>query len=131
MANHHPRALRWTTNTVERFDEAASLEFYRDRFSDAGDFNFLFVGAFTPETIEPLVTRWIASLPTGGRTESWRDVGVHYPEQELRRVIRMGVEPVAQVQMIWTQPEFEWNYGNRHAVSSMMAVLQPINPESC
>ena len=124
MANHHPRAVRWTPHTVERFDENASLAFYRDRFADAGDFNFLFVGAFTLEQMEPLVSRWIASLPSTGRTEAWRDVGVRYPEQELKRVIRMGVEPVGQVQMVWTQPEFEWNYENRHAVFSMLAVLR-------
>jgi zinc protease len=40
---------------------------------DAGDFTFVFVGTFSPDTIKPLVEKYIASLPSNGRKETWKD----------------------------------------------------------
>ena len=53
-----------------------SLAFYKDRFADASDFTFVFVGSFDLPTIKPLVERYLASLPAINRKEAARDVGM-------------------------------------------------------
>ena len=47
-----------------------SLAFYKDRFADASDFTFVFVGSFDLATMKPLVERYLASLPALHRNES-------------------------------------------------------------
>jgi zinc protease len=123
LSNYHPRMTPPTLESVESLDMDAALEFYRERFASASDFSFLFVGGFTLEEIEPLLTQWVASLPAG-KPETPQYFPVGSPKHEIRRVMRRGVEPVAHVRMVWTLPEVEFSYKTRHALRSMTSVLQ-------
>ena len=77
-----------------------SLAFYKDRFADASDFVFVFVGNFDVGTMKPLVERYIASLQSMRRTETPRDVGMHPPAGVVDNVVRSGIEPRSQVSMV-------------------------------
>ena len=57
MAQYHHRARPWSMELLEEMDLATSMAIYRDRFADAGDFTFFFVGNFTLEAIEGSTTR--------------------------------------------------------------------------
>ena len=49
---------------IDEMDIDKSYEFFIDRFEDASDFTFVFVGKFDLETIEPLVRDYIGMLPS-------------------------------------------------------------------
>jgi zinc protease len=85
---------------------------YRDRFEDAGDFTFLFVGSFTPESLEPLVASYLGALPGTGRAESWRDVGVRPPGGVVEGKVRKGLEPKSRVEIVFHGP-VAWSMENR------------------
>ena len=76
--NHLRRRLS-TLATVDEWNLQKSLEFYKDRFADASDFTFFFVGSFDMETMKPLVERYLGALPSIHRKENWKDVGVRTP----------------------------------------------------
>ena len=63
LSGNKPRRQPETPATVDQWDLAKSLAFYKARFADASNFTFVFVGSFTPEAIKPLVETYIASLP--------------------------------------------------------------------
>src|SRR5206468_2110155 len=65
-----------TPATIDQWDLAKSLAFYKARFADAGNFTFVFAGSFTPGTIQPLVETYLASLPAIHARETWRDLGI-------------------------------------------------------
>jgi zinc protease len=100
----------------------ASLRVYRDRFRDAGDFHFFFVGSFTLPGIEPLVRRYLGSLPSQGRAESWKDVGIRPPKGVVRREIRKGLEQQSRVQLLYsgTTP---WSLANSLQVEALGRVM--------
>jgi zinc protease len=102
LSQDHPRARPLTSETFERMDLHRSLAFYRDRFADAGDFTFYFVGSLDPDSLKPLVERWLGGLPATGRKETWRDVGMTYPRGVVRKTVRRGVEPRARTQLVFT-----------------------------
>ncbi|HEX2191292.1 MAG TPA: insulinase family protein, partial [Longimicrobiaceae bacterium] len=102
LTQGHPRARPLTSESFERMDLGRSMAFYRDRFADAGDFTFYFVGSLDPDSLRPLVERWLGGLPSTGREESWRDVGMRYPSGVVRRTVRKGVEPKARTQLVFT-----------------------------
>ena len=56
---------------LNEMDLAKSHEIFKDRFSDAGDFTFFFVGNFDLNEIKPLVEKYLGSLPNTGRNETW------------------------------------------------------------
>jgi zinc protease len=123
MSQHHPRVRPITAEVVEELDLDRSLALYRDRFADASDFTFVIVGTFRPDSLKPLVERYIASLPNRGRREAWRDVGIRPPTSVVTRDVRKGIEPKAQTQIVFTG-DFEYNANNRLAIRAVADVLE-------
>ena len=79
LGQNHPRTRPLTLESIEEMDSRNLALFIKDRFADAGDFVFLFVGNIDFETMEPLVKRYLGSLPALDRKESWKDIGLHPP----------------------------------------------------
>jgi zinc protease len=89
---------------VEKLDKVnpdRSFEIYKDRFADAGDFTFFFVGNIDEKTFKPMVETYIASLPTTGRKETWKDPNVAPVVASLDKTIKRGIEPKSQVQLTY------------------------------
>ena len=75
LYNKHPRIVNFTSELVDQIDYARTMELYKERFAEAGDFTFLFVGNIQPENALPLFEQYLGALPTIGREESFKDVG--------------------------------------------------------
>jgi zinc protease len=58
---------------VEQLDLDRAFAVYQDRFGDAGDFAFVFVGAFDVEELIELAQVYLGNLPTAGREEQWQE----------------------------------------------------------
>jgi zinc protease len=104
LTQDHPRARPLTPQMVDQMDLDKSMAFYRDRFADASDFTFVFAGSFEPGTMKPLIERYLASLPSTRRKETWRDVGVTPPKGVVEKVVRKGIEPKSQADVVFTGP---------------------------
>lgn len=122
LRDHHPRVVLLTPETVERIELEPAWSIYRDRIADADDFTFAIVGAFEPDSIRPLVERWIGSLPATDREETWRDRGIDPPEGVVERTVARGVEPKSRTAIVFTGP-FDWSLENVYAVEALGAYL--------
>uniref|UniRef100_UPI003D7F1C58 M16 family metallopeptidase n=1 Tax=Pedobacter sp. TaxID=1411316 RepID=UPI003D7F1C58 len=80
------------------YDKAYAI--YKERFADASDFTFVFTGNFTDSTIRPLLKRYIASLPSINRKETWKDLGIRTPKGVIRKDVYKGTEDKATVQLV-------------------------------
>jgi zinc protease len=90
----HPLYRPLRPADVPGLDRAASHAFYRDRFANAADFVFFFVGAFKADDVAPLAARYLGTLPsTGKRTSSFRDPGLRFPAAVETAEVRKGQEP--------------------------------------
>ncbi len=123
LTQHHFRARPPTLELYDEMDLDASYEFYRDRFVDAGDFFFVFVGNFDPDSLKPLIQTYIGGLPTTGREETWRDEGIRYPSGVIEKTVYKGIEPKSQTRIVFTGP-FEWTRENRYAIRALGDVLR-------
>jgi zinc protease len=123
MANHHFRARPWTEALLNEMNLDTSFRIYQDRFADASDFTFIFVGNFDLTGIKPLVQTYLGGLPTVHRTETWKDVGIDPPFGVIAKEVKRGLEPKSRVSLIFTGP-FEWNRQNRFDLNAMASVLQ-------
>ena len=102
MSQKHPRRHIFDEaylNTVN-FDKA--VEVYKERFADAGDFTFFIVGNFDYDKIKPLVTKYLASLPSTNSKEMWVDLGIRPPTGQISKTIYKGKEPKSTVQIAYT-----------------------------
>jgi zinc protease len=79
---------------IPRLRREESLRFYRDRFANAADFTFVFVGSFDVDSLVPLLARYLGALPSTGKpTSRFADRGLKFPETVTRAEVRKGREP--------------------------------------
>jgi zinc protease len=104
LTQGHPRARPFTSAVFDSLDIDRSLDIYRQRFADAADFTFYFVGTFDPDSLRPLVETYLASLPGTGTRETFRDLGIRPPGGVVQRTVRRGVEPKARTVLVFTGP---------------------------
>lgn len=67
MYNPHPRSRNTNLDLVDSVDYDMTCRLYLERFADASDFTFIFVGNINTEFLTPLICQYIASLPTVGK----------------------------------------------------------------
>lgn len=102
MGNYHPRRKPMTMQSLNDIDYNKAFDIYKQRYANAGDFVFTFVGSFQPQQIVPLIEKYIASLPGQPQQEQWRDVGLRSPQGTITRTVRKGKENKAAVRMYFT-----------------------------
>jgi zinc protease len=104
MTQHHPRSQPPTPGLFAQINPEHALAFYKDRFANAGDFTFVFVGSFTLDSLKPLVEKYLGALPGTGRVERWRDIGDGPPTTVIETTVRKGTEPQARSAFLFTGP---------------------------
>lgn len=67
--SNNPRAARIDPADFSRISYPRIMEMYKERFSDASDFVFTFVGNINTDSIRPYLEQYLATLPTQGRVE--------------------------------------------------------------
>ena len=75
---NHPRAKSGTEELYNQINLKDLKDFYIDRFKDGGNFNFVIVGDFEFDVIEPLIEKYIGSLPSSNRKDGYIDRGIRY-----------------------------------------------------
>ena len=123
LYQNHPRRRAQTAATVDEWNLDKSLAFYKDRFADASDFTFVFVGSFDLPTMKPLVERYLGGLPSTRRKETWKDVGVKTATGVIEKTVEKGIEPKSQAAIVFSGP-FEWDQTQRVAIRAMAEILQ-------
>lgn len=103
--------VRRTGPTVEKANEISLkrlFEIYKDRFADASDFTFLFVGNINEDSIRPLLETYLGSLPSINRKETPRDLGIRIPSGRIKKIVYKGKENKSFVQLVFSG---DYKYG--------------------
>ena len=120
----HLRRRPLTAQMLEETDLERSLAFYEDRFADAGDFAFNFVGSFDLDTIRPLVERYLGALPSTGRQETWRDLGIRIPSGVVDETVYTRIDPGSNTRILFHGPFEYGSLEQRVRVRALAATLQ-------
>jgi zinc protease len=123
LGQNHLRRRLPTPESVDEWNLDKSMAFYKERFADASDFTFVFAGNLDLPTIKPLVERYLGSLPSIHRKETWKDVGARYPTGIVEKTVEKGIEPKSQAAIVFSGP-FEYDQTHRVAIRAMSQVLQ-------
>ena len=119
MTQYHHRTRPWSIELLDEIDMEQAEIFYKERFADASDFKFIFVGNFKVEEIKPLIQIYLGNLPVLNKDENWKDVGIFPPEGVISKTVYKGIEEKSSVRIVFTGP-FEWTRENDFALDSMI-----------
>ena len=84
MFDNNVRALRLREADLDRINYDRLLEIYRERFANAGDFEFYLVGDVNADTVAPLLAKYLGALPVKGKKETYQviDKRLHKGQRE-------------------------------------------------
>ncbi|MDR3201124.1 MAG: insulinase family protein, partial [Spirochaetales bacterium] len=102
LTRDHLRNRPVLPEMLDSLDIHKAFEFYKDRFADASDFTFIFVGSMSADELEPYLRTYLAALPSGGRKESWRDTGLRLFRGAAEEVVRAGLEEKSIAALLFT-----------------------------
>lgn len=97
-------------------------EIYQDRFSDAGDFKFFFVGNFDEAKFVYFLRKYLGNLPATNRNEKWVDRNVNMREGAIKEKVYNGEAPKTYVDITY-HGDFDWSADNQYVLNSMAKVL--------
>lgn len=72
--DNNVRALRMRAEDVDALDYDRVMQIYKERYVNAADFEFFFVGDVEADSIAPLLTKYLGSLPVSGKREKYKVV---------------------------------------------------------
>jgi zinc protease len=124
LCQNHPRGNRIPTeDDLKNIDFQSVFRIYKERFADASDFTFFLVGNVDLEKIKPLVELYVASLPSLGKKESWKDLGVRIPKGLIDKTFKKGKDQKSSVSLVFSGA-FDYNRANNYAISAMADLLE-------
>jgi len=121
-ANYHPRMRPLTKEMLNEADFARIENIARERFSDPGEFKFFFVGNIDTTKFYPYIEQYLASIPSKGITEQWKDLGIRKPNGVIEKTVLKGSEPKSIQYMLFHGP-MEYNTTNLIQLDALGKIL--------
>ena len=122
LGQNHFRQRPLTAELVDELSFERAEIVFADRFADLGDATFVFVGAFDWEELRSLSETYLASLPTEGSAEQWRDVGIDPPLGIEEHIVKSGVEPRSRTVLVFAG-DMEWSRDEEFSLTVAGEVL--------
>jgi zinc protease len=112
--------------TVEHLQQISldrAYEIYQDRFADASDFTFTFVGNFDVEQMKPMLQTYLGSLPATNRKENFKDVGKRAPKGVVTKELVKGTDQKSNV-MISFRDDAKYSKESSYHLSALSEVMK-------
>lgn len=101
LGNGHVRKVGLPTDEDwSKTDYNLLMQKYSERFNDADDFMYVFVGNFDQDKLLTMCEKYIASLPSKEGSESFKDLGYTYPKAQRKDFLK-GTDPKSMVRIIY------------------------------
>jgi len=124
-ADHNPRVMPVNLDYLKKVDFEKIKKVFKERFADANNFTFVFVGSIDEKTFKPLVETYLASLPVVKRDETFIDNGVRAPKNTVERIITKKLEVPKSTVSINYSGKFDYdNYFERINAAIISHVLE-------
>jgi zinc protease len=95
---------------------------YKERFSNANDFMFYFVGNIDMETFVPLVEKYIGGISSNDKKEKWFDRSTDFTKGVVDKTLYAGIGEKTRFSIATKQP-FDWNDKERLCVRVLMDIV--------
>jgi zinc protease len=100
MSGYSPRYAPSSEARLKAITPDRIYDIYRERMADAANFTFIFVGNFDIAKLQPLLERYLGSLPATRQHTQPRNLGQHIPTGRLVKKVYKGLENKAIVRVV-------------------------------
>lgn len=121
-ANYSPRERPISAELLNEASLSRITEINLDRFSDASDFKFFFVGKIDQEVLKKLVEKYLASIPSTHKNEKWKDPAIDAPSGVIEKTVNKGQE-AKSIQYLVFHGDFDYNRRNLLLINAVGKIL--------
>ncbi len=122
MSNYNKRVRPMTVELLKEADFNRMSEIGKERYKNAADFVFFFVGNIDLKTFKPLVEKYIGGIPSTSEREKWVNLNIHKPEGVVNKVVKKGKEDKS-IQYIVFHGDFDYTSQNKVQLNAMSRIL--------
>lgn len=120
--NYSPRKRPMTVDMLKEADLSRIGEINHERFSDASDFNFFFVGKIDKDALKQLAEKYLASIPTLHKNENWKNLGINEPAGVVEKTVYKG-QDAKSIQYLVFHGNYDYNRRNNLLISAVGKIL--------
>ena len=109
-----------TEEQLNAIDYERVFNIYKERFANAGDFTFFFVGNVSNEMI-PMIAKYLGNLPVvkDAKAETWKDRSTDFAKGIQRAVAKKGMDNQGMLVIMGETEGFELTPENKLATSML------------
>lgn len=122
MGSYNYRVIPTSEEDLNNVDLNKAIAFYKERFADASNFTFFFVGNFDEKKLKELAETYIATLPAKHVETPIKDMGIETPKGVINRAFYKGQEPQSTI-VLTLHGDFDYNSDNIYKIRAMVEVL--------
>jgi len=122
LANYHERSKPMSAELLQESDFNRIRQIAEERFRNAADFKFFFVGKIDTAEMKPLVEKYIGGIPYLDETENWRNLEIDPPPGVVRKTVKRGQEDKS-IQYIVFHGDFDYSSQNSIELNAVGRIL--------
>ncbi len=123
LYGHNPRRQVISTELLDEFSFEALPAIYKKLYPDGNSFRFTFVGNIDPETLKPLVEKYIGSIPASKKPMTFADDKAYPVKGEVTEDFRTPMQqPKVSVNYTFTG-DMDYSLENKAALSFLTQAL--------
>lgn len=122
MSNYSEYRKPMTPAMLDEVNFKNMSKFYKQRFNDPCNFTFYFVGNIDAKKAKPMIEKYLGSLETVERTETFVDLGIRPPKGGIEKDVRRGKDDKC-IEIIMFHGDFEYNAQNNTEIDAICKIL--------
>lgn len=123
MGGFQKRTMAPTIEDVDQLNFETAVRFYKQRFANACDVTFFFVGNFDTAEIKPLIETYLGSLPGTDQKETFLDLKIKPAPGVTEKIIYKGIEDKASVSL-FLHDDYQFSEENNMMLNVLNSALK-------
>lgn len=112
-----------TIEKLNKSDYGLAYKKFKERFADAGDFHFYFVGNVDEEKLKEFSEKYIASLSATNSNEPIIPTKFRETDSYRKKVIKRGKDPKSLVNITWREDDIPFSAEQKFHVDALGEIL--------
>lgn len=122
LGSYHFRRQPGSLATLKQIKLDRVHTIFKERFANAADFTFVFVGNFNVDSLKLLTEQYLGNLPSSNVIEKAKDLGIRVPEGKMRRDLHAGKGDKGIVQLVYSG-KYNFNAQNNLHLDALKACI--------
>lgn len=111
-----------TAEDYDKIDRNRAFQIYKERFANANDFKFIFVGSFDETKLVNFIQKYLGNLKSSNTKENWIDRGKSYKSGHIAKKEYNGEAPKTFVDLTY-HGKFDYSKNNEYVLNALSKIL--------